>query len=347
MSYVEMSETFAALDLGTTNCRLLIARPGRDGLHIVDSFSRIVRLGEGLDASGSLSEIAMRRTVEALSICATKVSNRQVTRSRFVATEACRRAANCEEFVGRVRQATGLDLEIIPTGEEARLALAGCAPLLDAQRAHAVVFDIGGGSTELLWVGVTPRHGGAATEIRGVVSLPFGVVSLTERFRDRPTGRAVYQDMVATARDTFAEFDRHWDISRLVASGTVQMLGSSGTVTTLAGMQMGLPRYERSRVDGKMLRFGDIARITASLVEMTPAERATQPCIGQSRADLMIAGCAILEAICGVWPVGRLRVADRGVREGILVGLWENSRRRRSRRQGGDRAGGSSVSAHQ
>ncbi|HEV2678723.1 MAG TPA: Ppx/GppA phosphatase family protein [Aliidongia sp.] len=330
MNFFRRSEIFAALDLGTTNCRLLIARPAGERLRVVDSFSRIVRLGEGLQASGVLSEAAMARTIDALSVCAEKLDQREVTHARFVATEACRQATNCGEFLARVHERTGLDLEIIPMEEEARLALAGCAPLLDPDRPHAVVFDIGGGSTELLWVAISPAaDGGIETQIRDVISLPLGVVSLTERFQPRPgdaTGPAVFAQMVDTVRDAFADFDRQWGIAQQVAAGGVQMLGSSGTVTTLAGMRLGLQRYERQRVDGTVLDFADIRKITRRLVVMNAAERAREPCIGAIRADLMIAGCAILEAICRTWKVGRLRVADRGVREGILAGLHAATR---------------------
>jgi exopolyphosphatase/guanosine-5'-triphosphate,3'-diphosphate pyrophosphatase len=331
MNFFRRSEIFAALDLGTTNCRLLIARPAAgDRLRVVDSFSRIVRLGEGLQASGVLSEAAMARTIDALSVCAEKLDQREVTHARFVATEACRRAANCGEFLARVHERTGLDLEIIPTEEEARLALAGCAPLLDPDRPHAVVFDIGGGSTELLWVGVSACVGGGVeTEIRDVISLPLGVVSLTERFQPKPGeafGPVVFAQMVDVVRDAFADFDRHWGIAAQVVAGGVQMLGSSGTVTTLAGMRLGLQRYERQRVDGTVLDFSDIRRLTRNLVGMNALERSREPCIGTVRADLMIAGCAILEAICRTWKVGRLRVADRGVREGILAGLHAATR---------------------
>lgn len=336
MAFVERSETFAALDLGTTNCRLLIARPGRDGLRVIDSFSRIVRLGEGLDGCGVLSDLAIRRTVDALSVCAAKVSNHHVTRRRFVATEACRRASNCGDFMSQVYDVTGLELEVIPTHEEARLAVAGCAPLLDPHRRHALVFDIGGGSTEISWVDVAPGRGGSVrTWIRGVVSLPFGVVSLTDRYRHRAATRPVYDEMVELVAAEFRDFDRAMNIGRRIARGEVQMLGSSGTVTTLAGIRAELPRYERSLVDGTYLDFSDIDRICGDLVAMTAAERAAQPCIGAGRSDLMIAGCAILEAICSIWQVGRLRVADRGVREGILAGLWDASRARHWRRDPG------------
>jgi exopolyphosphatase / guanosine-5'-triphosphate,3'-diphosphate pyrophosphatase len=287
-----------------------------------------VRLGEGLDASGVLSELAMERTIEALGICSSKLRQRRVTHARLVATEACRRATNCAEFLGRVRGATGLELEIIQTGEEARLALAGCAPLLDPKCPHAVVFDIGGGSTEILWVRVRPgRHGRPRTEVRGVISVPFGVVALTERFLERGQSPEIFAEMVEHVRSQFLDFDASWGIAAQIARGGVQMLGSSGTVTTLAGINLGLTRYDRSLVDGGVLDFRDIAGVTADLVAMDGAGRAAQPCVGVGRADLMLAGCAILQAICTLWPVGRLRVADRGVREGILAGLMAEARR--------------------
>jgi exopolyphosphatase/guanosine-5'-triphosphate,3'-diphosphate pyrophosphatase len=285
-------------------------------------------LGEGLDSTGVLSEPAIDRTLDALGSCAAKLRHRNVTNARFVATEACRRARNCGDFVDRVYERTGLELEIIATGEEARLALAGCAPLLDPRLRHAVVFDIGGGSTEIIWVAVRPGQGGRAlTEIRAVLSVPHGVVSLTELFQDRAASHATYREMVALVRGLFRRFDEHWEISRRVARGGVQMLGSSGTVTTLAGIHFGLPRYDRARIDGALLDFATIRRVIDQLVASDAAGLARQPCIGPGRADLMIAGCAILEAICTTWPVGRLRVADRGVREGILAGLMADAQR--------------------
>ena len=328
MNLFGRDDVFAALDLGTTNCRLLVVRPTGNGLRVVDSFSRIVRLGEGLASSGMLSETAMRRTIEALEICSAKLRHRRVTHARFVATEACRQAVNCSEFLGRVREATGLVLEIIPTGEEARLALAGCTPLLEPRLPHALVFDIGGGSTEILWVGIKRRRSGRPrTDIRGILSLPFGVVSLTERFRRGEPVERKFDEMVSQVRASFVEFDAEWQIAQQIARGGVQMLGSSGTVTTLAAMRLGLTRYDRSKVDGMVLSFADATGLIRGLVETDVAGWESQPCIGPGRADLMLAGCAILEAICSIWPVGRMRVADRGVREGILAGLMADARR--------------------
>ncbi len=314
---------FAALDLGTNNCRLLVARPREDGFRVIDAFSRIVRLGEGLGVSGALSEPAMGRTIEALKVCASKIHKRGVTHARHVATEACRRASNCQDFVERVRAETGLALEIITSREEAELALAGCAPLLDPLRSHALVFDIGGGSTELLWLKVGPRR---ALEPIDWISLPLGVVGLSEGCGpDRPLA-AWYEQTAAEVAAMLAPFERRHGIARLIAEGAVQMLGSSGTVTTLAGVHLRLPRYDRSFVDGTYLAFDDIDRVSRGLAAMSGEERAGLPCIGRDRADLVVAGCAILDAICRTWPVGSLRVADRGVREGILMGLMREAR---------------------
>jgi exopolyphosphatase/guanosine-5'-triphosphate,3'-diphosphate pyrophosphatase len=314
------SDVYAALDLGTNNCRLLVARATDSGFRVIDAFSRIVRLGEGVRASGLLSEAAMERTLDALKICAGKIAHRGVTRARYVATEACRRAGNCEDFLERVHALTGIAIETITTEEEARLAVTGCAPLLDAKLPYAIVFDIGGGSTELVWLQLAadPMR---EPQILGSISLPFGVVTFAERYGGDVISRSGYDAMVAEARQAMTEFACFHQVAEHVAAGRVQMLGSSGTVTTLAGIHFALPRYNRSVVDGSTLVFEVVRSICDALAEMSYAERAAQPCIGSERADLVVAGCAILEAICGLWPVGRLRVADRGVREGILFDL--------------------------
>jgi exopolyphosphatase/guanosine-5'-triphosphate,3'-diphosphate pyrophosphatase len=311
----------AALDLGTNNCRLLVARPAGIGFRVVDAFSRIVRLGEGLAATGALSEDAIARTLEALKVCADKIAFRRIAGGRYVATEACRRAANCEEFRARVRAETGIGLEIISTAEEARLVVAGCAPLLNPRIPYAVVFDIGGGSTEIVLVRVEGgRERRQRPQILGSMSLPLGVVTLTDRFGGE-VSPATYRKMVEEAAASLAVFERHWRIRRHIRTGRMQMLGSSGTVTTLAGIHLALPRYIRALVDGSSLTFDQIAAVSTHLAGLDLAGRAASPCVGRERADLVLSGCAILDAICETWPVGHLRVADRGVREGILFDL--------------------------
>ena len=333
---------FAALDLGTNNCRLLVARPApggsNAGFRVVDAFSRIVRLGEGLEATGALSEAAMTRTLEALKICAGKIAQRQVAAARSVATEACRRAVNCGDFLGRVRDEVGLELEIISTAEEARLVVSGCAPLLHPRLPYAIVFDIGGGSTEIVWLRHGRPHGAAKgprdaapleiprPEIYGSISLPFGVVTFTERFGGIEVTPAIYRAMVEEAEAALAPFERQHRIRHHIATRRVQMIGSSGTVTTLAGIHLALPRYIRALVDGSSLTFSQIDRVSRHLAGLDIEGRAASPCVGRERADLVLSGCAILDAICATWPVGQLRVADRGVREGILFDLMNGAR---------------------
>jgi exopolyphosphatase/guanosine-5'-triphosphate,3'-diphosphate pyrophosphatase len=316
-----LAPNYAALDLGTNNCRLLIARPGGGGFRVVDAFSRIVRLGEGLATTGRLSEAAMVRTLHALKICADKIEHRHATCGRYIATEACRRAANCDEFIARARDAAGIELEIISAAEEARLVVAGCAPLLSPRAPYAVVFDIGGGSTEIVWLrqGGRRRHG--VPTIIGSTSLPFGVVTFTERFGGVHVPPSAYSAMVAEAIAALAPFEARHRISRQIVQNRVQMLGSSGTVTTLAGVHLALPRYTRALVDGSTLTFDQIAAVSGHLAGLDLDGRAANPCVGRERADLVLSGCAILDAICATWPVGHLRVADRGIREGILFDL--------------------------
>jgi exopolyphosphatase / guanosine-5'-triphosphate,3'-diphosphate pyrophosphatase len=311
--------TYAALDLGTNNCRLLIARPSPDGFTIIDAFSRIVRLGEGLANSGRLSDAAIERAIAALSICSDKLRRRHVTLVRSVATEACRRAANGGDFVQRVHAETGIRLDVIGPGEEARLAVLGCQALLPEGDGPALIFDIGGGSTELVLC-ETVQDG--TCRIIDWFSAPWGVVSLTEaeggkRGDDASQALAAYQRMKARVAAAFADFAQ----TLPKPDHPPRLLGTSGTVTTLASLHLELPAYDRRAVDGLIVPAEAMRGISARLSGMTVAERATVPCIGNERADLVVAGCAILEAILDIWPAARLGVADRGIREGILRSL--------------------------
>ncbi|MEZ5824602.1 MAG: Ppx/GppA phosphatase family protein [Geminicoccaceae bacterium] len=314
---------FAALDLGTNNCRLLVAEPRHRGFEVVDSFSRITRLGEGIAHTDRLSESAMSRTIGALKVCRRIMQRNHVIMARCVATEACRRAKNGPEFIERVRRVTGIDLEILDHEEEARLALLGCLPLIDEDADQLLMIDIGGGSTEVMWLDrLKPVTEG---RIGRSISLPTGVVTLSESF-GRPYGaKGVYENMVDHVGALLAMAnDTHQAPPRL--NGTrVQMLGTSGTVTTLAALHLGLERYDRSKVDGVRMPFSAIFEVTSDLRELDDDRRAAHPCIGAGRADLVVAGCAILDAIHACWPVKSLRVADRGVREGILNALMGNS----------------------
>ncbi|MEP9359093.1 Ppx/GppA phosphatase family protein [Sphingomonas sp. KR3-1] len=304
---------YAALDLGTNNCRLLIARPQGSGFAVVDAFSRIVRLGEGLATSGKLSDAAIERTIAALRICAEKLKRRHVILARSVATEACRQASNGSEFIERVYRETGIALDIITAEEEARLAVLGCHALLEPGDGPALVFDIGGGSTELVLVdsrGEVPR-------ILDWHSAPWGVVSLTEASggAETPEERAaLYASMRARVAESFSPFARRLRTPR----GTRRLLGTSGTVTTLASVHLGLAAYDRSVVDGLIVPAAAMRDVSQRIAGMSMGERSQVPCIGSERADLVVAGCAILETILDLWPAERLGIADRGIREGIL-----------------------------
>jgi len=311
---------FSALDLGTNNCRMLVAKPEKNSFKVVDSFSRITRLGEGLSSSGYLSPGAMDRTVEALKRCALKMKQRKVTAYRNVATEACRRAENCHEFLGRVIEDTGIELEIISAHEEAELALKGCESLLDKNIPHALIFDIGGGSTEVLYAKIDKQVG---MVVVGSVSLPLGVITVTEDCGGGDLCERTYSEVTEHVERLLQPFEDACGISTEVSSGNAQMIGTSGTVTTLGGLYLGLSRYDRNTVDGLSLDFESLRTMSLRLCRMSLHERAAEPCIGWQRADLMLAGCAILEAICRLWAVGKLRVADRSLREGMLLEMMQ------------------------
>jgi exopolyphosphatase/guanosine-5'-triphosphate,3'-diphosphate pyrophosphatase len=322
---------YGALDLGTNNCRLLIAKPSRRGFLVIDAFSRIIRLGEGVLSSGQLSETAMKRTIEALKVCAEKMRRRGVTRSRLIATEACRIAANGGEFIHRARAESGLAIEVVTQETEAKLAVSGCASLIDRNCDYTLVFDIGGGSSELIWLDLArlgrpwrrTLHDRVDVQacIAAWTSLPIGVVNLAERHGGREVSPQSYAAMVEDVMAGISAFEKIHRFAERINRKRAHFLGTSGTVTTISGIHLKLPVYERSRVDGCWLSAYDVRKVSSDLMGMSYAERVAQPCIGHERADLVLAGCAILEALLRTWPCQRLRVADRGLREGILAML--------------------------
>ncbi|RFC65749.1 MULTISPECIES: Ppx/GppA phosphatase family protein [Mesorhizobium] len=330
---------FAALDLGTNNCRLLVAVPTAPGqFRVIDAFSRIVRLGEGLSANGRLADAAMDRAVDALTVCATKLSARPIRRARLIATEACRAAENGELFLARVKAETGLELEIIDRMTEARLAVSGCESLIERNTEGVVLFDIGGGSSEIALIDLSRgRQGRLSSHIVAWTSLPVGVVSLAERFGGKVVTRESFAAMVQAVTDMIADFAERDRLKHVAQSRNFHLLGTSGTVTTLAGVHLDLPRYERRRVDGLWMDNHNVDKMIERLLGWDFEQRVKNPCIGADRADLVLAGCAILEAIRRVWPSERLRVADRGLREGVLSelmgdeGVWRRRPQRDAR----------------
>jgi exopolyphosphatase / guanosine-5'-triphosphate,3'-diphosphate pyrophosphatase len=304
------------LDLGTNNCRLLVARPTAEGFRVIDAFSRIVRLGEGLSLTGRLSEAAIARTLEALKICRDKMSARGVSRARTIATEACRSAANGPAFVATVRERLGIDLEVVDRETEAHLAAAGIGELADKDADSTVMFDIGGGSSEIIWLGFDGSGPRRAGRVKAWESLRLGVVSLAEKFGGVDVSDEAFAAMRTDVAEALAPFAAR--VENEARCSRFHLLGASGTVTTIAGVHLDLPRYDRRAVDGLWLGRAQVDQAIARLRAMSYAERAANACIGHGRADLVLAGCAILEAIRLRFPAERLRIADRGLREGIL-----------------------------
>lgn len=322
---------YAALDLGTNNCRLLIAQPALHGFRVIDAFSRIVRLGEGLASSQRLSEDAITRAIEALKVCASKINAKGATRTCLVATEACRLAENGQDFIDRVADETKLKLQIVDRQTEAYLAAAGCASLAAPEAEGIVLFDIGGGSTEIVWLAGRQERTSISKRMRAWTSLPAGVVTLAERHGGREVDRASFEAMVAEVDGHLAAFKRR--AASAARAGGFHLLGTSGTVTTIAGVHLNLPRYDRRFVDGLWMDEQQVTGVIDRLLDMPYEMRAANPCVGTDRADLVIAGCAILEAIRRAFPSPRLRIADRGLREGMLMkmmredGVWRRRHR--------------------
>ena len=308
-------DVYAALDLGTNNCRLLIAAPSGDNFRVIDSFSRIVRLGEGISTTGMISEAAIARTIAALGVCRDKIELRGAQRLRLIATEACRAASKADAFLAQVARDTGITLEIIDRETEAALAVIGCSPLLDPGGRGAILFDIGGGSSELVRIERDPADPDAKPRIKAWMSIPLGVVTLAEKFGGQSVSPECYAGMVGEVARHVAPFaaEHAGDL------GGMHLLGTSGTVTTLAGVHLSLMRYDRRRVDGVWMSHAELDSTIAGLMAMNFQERAANNCVGPERADLVLAGCAILDAIRAAFPLPRLRVADRGLREGMLV----------------------------
>ena len=313
-----LTPIFAAIDLGTTNCRLLIATPTPTGFAVKETFSRITRLGEGLVSDGVLSERAIKRTIFALKLCVKRLEKYKNVKTRFVATEACRRAKNGADFVERVKKETGLDLEIISFEEECRLGVSGCVPLINRNIRHALVFDIGGGSTE---VSLAKIDQNSQAKIEGVLSFPLGVITVSEAFTGKGLSSAAYRAVVKKVLSYLQPFESRYGILNLIEQGDVQMIAMSGTVTTIGAFHLGLPVYNRNVVDGMSLSYDDLAKAKRKLEKLPYAEKEAHPCIGPQRADLSLPGCAILQGICEMWPIGEVTIADRGLREGIVLDL--------------------------
>lgn len=325
----EQPKTYAAIDLGTNSCRLVIASPTPTSFRLIESFSRITRLGEGIIKDNTLSKDAIKRTIKALKICSGIINEyAPIYSSRFVATAACRRANNCKEFLNSVKQQTGLNIEIISSQEEARLAVVGCVPLLNRSLKRVLVFDIGGGSTEISLARVTSS---GKTFIEGYVSLPYGVVTVSEAFPNKDMTNLAYDTIVERTGQLLEAFENKHHIFEAIKNQEIQIIGTSGTVTVLGAVQLNLPRYNRSAVDGLSISRQDLEHSITKIRNLGVEGRKKHPCIGPLKADLTIAGCAIIEGICSFWPVSEITVADRGIREGMLLDMMHNRRNKEFR----------------
>ncbi len=316
---------YAAIDLGTNSCRLVVATPTTTSFRVVETFSKVVRLGEGIINDNQLSPQAMRRTIHALKVCRGVINEYSpIAASRFVATAACRRAKNVAQFVEMAKREAGIDLEIISPKEEARLSVVGCLPLLNRNIKRVLVFDIGGGSTQISLARVTDF---GKTFIEGFVSLPYGVVTVSEAFAGHEMSTMEYSTVVDRTQNILAEFEEKHHINEAIANQEVQVIGTSGTVTVIGAVHLKLPRYNRSAVDGIAISAPEVAA-TVNKIKMMGAEgRCKHPCIGQSKSDLTLAGCAIIEALTTFWPISEITVADRGIREGILLDLMHSKKK--------------------
>lgn len=321
---------FAAIDLGTNNCRLLIATPSGQSFRVVDAYSRIVRLGAGVERTRNLSQAAMDRTVEALKICAEKMADRHVIASRCIATQACRAAENGPAFLERIREETGLELVVVTPEIEAGLSVKGCQDLIGPDAKAVLVFDIGGGSTELSWLKVYREGERIWTETRAWTSLRSGVVTMAERHGDKDMTREAFDTMAADVADQLASVNVPEDIQQIFDAGEAHLIGTSGTVTSLAGVHLKLKRYSRRDVDGLWLSAEDAENVSEHLRQMGYEKRAQEPCIGQERADLVVPGCALLKGIMAAWPTAQIRVGDRGLREGLLIDMINEWRKKKS-----------------
>ncbi|MBR2136421.1 MAG: Ppx/GppA family phosphatase [Alphaproteobacteria bacterium] len=323
---------YAAIDLGTNSCRLVIAQPTPSSFHVVETFSKITRLGEDIIHGNMLTKPAVKRTLAALRVCRAIIDEYSpIIRMRFVATAACRRALNGKEFEEAVERETGLDMEVISSKEEARLAVVGCMPLLNRMLKRALVFDIGGGSTEISLARVTET---GKTFIEGFVSLPYGVVTISEAFPGKEMTNLAYNTIVDRTQKILQEFEEKYHIAEAIKNQEIQVIGTSGTVTVLGAVHLNLPRYNRAAVDGIALSGADVEKVINRIKNMGYEGRCRHSCIGKQKADLTISGCAIIEALYSFWSISEITIADRGIREGILLDMIHHQKNNYFRQDG-------------
>jgi exopolyphosphatase/guanosine-5'-triphosphate,3'-diphosphate pyrophosphatase len=297
----------ATIDLGTNSVRLLVADTAADSWRVVEEAQRVTRLGEGQAATGALGLVPMARTAATVADYVRRAEALGATRVRVTGTSAVREAANRAEFVARIESVTGLALEVLSGEDEARLTLLGVRSGLPDLGGRFVLFDIGGGSTEFV---VADGDG-----LERALSLRLGVVGLAERHLDG--GRLVPARWAALRAEVAAALEPAVP-GALGLVNAARLVGTAGTVTTLAALDLGLAAYDAGRVQGHVLRRGAIERLLARLGGLTLAARAALPCLEPGRADVLIPGIAICLAAMERLGFDALTVSDRSLREGIL-----------------------------
>jgi exopolyphosphatase / guanosine-5'-triphosphate,3'-diphosphate pyrophosphatase len=297
----------AAIDCGTNSIRLLIADVGGEHLTDVTRQMQIVRLGEGVDRTGRISEAALERTKTALVAYGKEIAGHDVARVRMCATSASRDASNAADFRAMVRDVLGIDPEVISGRQEAHLSFLGAVNGLTAEPPY-LVFDLGGGSTEF----VTGRTG-----VEQAISMDIGCVRMTERYlHDDPPSAA---QISAASADITAAVDVA--LSSVPGREANTLVGLAGTVTTVTALALGLPVYDASRIHHARVSYEAVARVTTDLLAMTVAERLTLPVMHPGRADVIGAGALILRTIMKRSGQSSLVASEHDILDGIAFGL--------------------------
>ena len=302
---IKKQNRFAAIDLGSTNCRLVIVDIIEDKYKIICSFSEILNLGRNLSFSNEFNDEIIEKTIEIFKIISQKLKYYNVLSYRCVATEACRQSINSDELVKRIHERTNIEIEIIPSKEEARLCLKSCLNHNVNLNDFNLVFDIGGGSTEIIIFDSIYSN-----KDFDFLSIPIGVINFSEKVSlfktEKVLGQLEKQMMFFSKK-------------KKIHNEPISIIGSCGTVTTLCAIHLKLNYYQKSLVDNTLLEIEDLKQTCNFVKRLSSEEKEKHPCIGPQRINLLDNGILILEKILESWPVKRILVSDRGLREGIIL----------------------------
>lgn len=307
---------FAAIDLGSRNCRTIVGCQSKAGaFEYIETYSKSVSLADGVAASKKLSRKSMDRTIEALAFCSKVLSRYAGLTYLAVATDAMRRAENASVFIKRVKRELGLIISIITPQEEAYYAALGCIEVLSLETEIFVVFDIGGGSSE---IALCRQKSDKDIELIDSLSIPYGVINLLES-KDHLTFSG-YSNLVQKISDLSRDFLNQY-ATTLDFVNNFQCIGTSGTTTTVAALNMNLRFYDREKINDSILQFSEILKTVHYVQSLSEDERKLHPYISQSNEDLVLGGLTILEGIVRGLPASTITVTDRGVRDGVVYAL--------------------------